>query len=136
MTASMIRPAWRRFLAVATSRAPSPIREVSTAACSRASAVSGRPSRASFWATHSLPRRRLSTSKPGGPPPEKNSRARSRRCQLPSRKARAPAQNSSVVSVTPARRACATAWLAASSWTCWCSCHSARNSSLLPPKWW
>ncbi len=47
-----------------------------------------------------------------------------------------PAENSSNGSVTPAFLACATARLAASSWACWYSRHSAMNSSLFPPKWW
>ena len=69
---------------------------------------------------YSLPRRRFMTSNSGGPSPEKNNNARSRRSQLPSRKARAPAQNSSAVSVSPASRSRATAWRAASSRVRWC----------------
>ena len=80
----MVSWAWRRFGAEATWRAPSPISEVSIAAYSRSRGESDRPSRTSFWATHSLPRRRFMTSNSGGPSPEKNSSARSRRSQLPS----------------------------------------------------
>ena len=106
------------------------------AAYTRSSGTSVRCSSESFWPIHSRPRWRRSTSNPGGASPEANSSARSRRCQLPCRKARAPASNNCPGSVTPCFLTPATAWLAASSCASWCSCQSAMNSSLFPPKWW
>src|SRR6202000_3374737 len=56
--------------------------------------------------------------------------------QQPSMKARAPAENSSNGSVTPAFLGRATASLASAPWACGYASQSAMNSSLLPPKWW
>lgn len=85
ITASMTLFACRRLAAVATSRAPSPISDVKMVAYSRSNEFSDNRSSVSFCTIHSCPRCRFITSKPGGLSPLKNSIARSRRCQLPSR---------------------------------------------------
>src|SRR6185437_4423856 len=135
-TALMTLVACRRFLAVATSCAPSRISEVRIVTYSRSEDFPVSACSESIWPIHWHPPARVSELKLGGASPVRNSSASSRRCQQPSRYAFAPAENSASGSVTPARCACAMALPDASSWASLYSCHRARNSSLLPPKWW
>ena len=126
---------WREELA-AISRAVSPMIVVSSGAVIRSTGSAPAPSSTAFCRTHSWLRARLIISNPGGPSPVMNRRATSRCSQEPPKYARAPEMNSVSRSSSPSARALATALTTRCSCASWWSCHSATNSSALPPKWW